>query len=76
MLAKQYLADDEAEWDSFYENNPNPSHADVEPSWDRIFDISRYTPNWDCEPERKSIQATLWQIEMSQVKKVEHFLAK
>lgn len=76
VLAKQYLAYNEAEWDLFYENNPNPSQTDVEPSWGRIFDIYGHTPNWDCEPERKSIQATLWQIEMSQVKKVEHFLAK
>lgn len=76
VLANQYLADNEAEWDRFYGNNPTPCQADVSPSWDRLFDISRHTPYWDCEPERKSIQATLWQIEMSQVKKVEHFLAK
>ena len=76
VLANQYVARNEAEWDMFYENNPHPDQADVEPSWERIFDLSQYTPDWDCEPEKKSIQATLWQIEMSQVKKVEHFLAK
>ena len=76
VLANQYLADNEAEWDKFYENNHKPGQADVEPSWERIFDLWRHTPNWDCEPERKSIQATLWEIHMSQVKKVEHFLAK
>ena len=76
VLANQYVANNEAEWDTFYEVNPHPDQTDVEPSWERIFDLSSYTPNWDCEPEKKSIQATLWQIEMSQVKKVEHFLAK
>ena len=76
VLANQYLADNEAEWDKFYENYHKPSQADVEPSWERIFDLWRHTPNWDCEPERKSIQATLWEIHMSQVKKIEHFLAK
>lgn len=76
VLAKQYAANSEAEWDRFYEANPHPTQSDVEPSWDRIFDLSCCTPDWDCEPERKSIQATLWQIKMSQVKKVEHFLAK
>lgn len=76
VLAKQYVVENEADWDSFYNMNSNPTQADVEPSWECIFDIKRYSPGWDCEPERKSIQATLWQIEMSQVKKVEHFLAK
>lgn len=76
VLAKQYLADNESEWDNFYESNPNPDQKDVQASWDRIFDIMHYTPNWDCAPKRKSIQATLWQIEMTQVKKVEHFIAK
>lgn len=76
VLANQFLADNEAEWDKFYENNPKPSQADVEPSWDRIFDLFHHTPGWDCEPDRKSIQATLWEIHISQVKKVEHFMAK
>ena len=76
VLANRYLANNEAEWDKFYEDNPRPCQIDVEPSWARIFDLSRYTPGWDCEPERKSIQATLWQIKMEQVKRVEHFLAK
>ncbi len=76
VLAKQYLADNESEWDNFYESNPNPDQKDVQASWDRIFDITHHTPGWDCAPERKSIQATLWQIEMPQVKKIEHFIAK
>ena len=76
VLANQFLADNEAEWDKFYENTPKPSQADVEPSWERIFDLLHHTPDWDCELERKSIQATLWEIHISQVKKVEHFLAK
>ena len=76
VLANQYLANNEAEWDKFYEVNPHPDQADVKPSWERIFDLFQYTPDWNREPEKKSIQATLWQIEMSQVKKVEFFLAK
>lgn len=76
VLANQYLANNEAEWDKFYEVNPHPDQADVKPSWERIFDLFHYTPDWNREPEKKSIQATLWQIEMSQVKKVEFFLAK
>ncbi len=76
VLANQFLADNEVEWDKFYENNQKPSQADVEPSWERIFNLLHHTPDWDCEPERKSIQATLWEIHISQVKKVELFLAK
>lgn len=76
VLAKQFVALDGAEWDRFYENNPHPTQADVEPSWNRIFDLSPSTPGWDWDPQRRSIQATLWKINMSQVKKVEHFIAK
>lgn len=76
VLSNQYAANDEAEWDRFYKQNPHPEQCDVEQSWERIFDITRFVPNWDCEPERKSIQATLWKIDMAQVKKVEYFIAK
>ena len=61
---------------SVFNNHPNAKQEDVEPSWARIFDLTSYTPNWDREPEQKSIQATLWQIKRDQVLKVEHFLAK
>ena len=76
VLENQYVARSEAEWDKFYEDKPHPAQTDVEPSWERIFDFSSHTQGWDCEPDKKSIQATLWQIEISQVKKIEHFLAK
>jgi hypothetical protein len=76
VLAKQYVARDEADWDRFYESNSCPEQALVEPSWDRIFDLSQHAPGWDCDIGKQSIQATLWQIEMPQVKKVEHFIAK
>ena len=76
VLANQYVARSEVEWDQFYSNNPNTTQADVESSWKRIFDLISYTPNWDREPEQKSIQATLWQINREQVLRVEHFLAK
>lgn len=37
VLAGQYAANSEAEWDRFYEINPHPTQHDVEPSWNRIF---------------------------------------
>ena len=76
VLAGQYVADNEADWDNFYTQYPQPRQEDVKPSWNRIFDLDHYAPNWDPEPDHKSIQATLWKVEMSQVKKVEHFFAK
>lgn len=76
VLSNRYLANDEDEWDQFYALHPNPKQEDMQPSWERIFNLTRYTPGWDYRPEEKSIQATLWQIELSQVKKVEHFIAK
>lgn len=76
VLAKQYVANDEADWDRFYAQNPYPKQCDVTPSWERIFDISHFSPNWDIALEKKSIQATLWKIHISQVKKTEHFIAK
>lgn len=76
VLAKQYVANDEIDWNRFYMQHPHPKQCDLEPSWERIFDITHSTSNWDCEPEKKSIQATLWKIYISQIKKVEHFIAK
>ena len=66
VLSCQYVAESEADWDTFYERIPSPQQADVEASWSRIFDLQRYCPGWDCAPDRQSIQATLWQIEISQ----------
>lgn len=76
VLNSSFLANNEAEWNDFYDRIPNPARHEIEPLWQRIFDLTRYEPNWDCPPGRKSIQATLWQIKMEQVKKVEHFIAK
>ena len=76
VLANQYVAIDEADWDWFYGQTPHPQQCDVTQSWERIFDITHFVPKWDCAPEEKSIQATLWKIHISQIKKVEHFIAK
>lgn len=76
ILAKQYIAYTQEEWDRFYETHPRPAQADVEHTWDRVFDIHYDGNDWHSTPENRSIQATLWQIEISQVKTVQHFLAK
>ena len=76
ILSKQYIAYTQDESDRFYEAHPHPTQADVEHTWDRVFDINYDGNDWYSTPKDRSIQATLWQIEMSQVRKVEHFLAK
>lgn len=76
ILNNNYLANSEAEWDDFYNKIPHPAQREIESSWQRVFDLNRYEPDWDCPPERRSVQATLWQIKMEQVKKTEHFIAK
>ena len=46
-------------------------------SWDRIFDLSRKDDGWLYGSiETKSIQATLWQVNLNQVVKAEVFIAK
>lgn len=76
VLNNCYLTDNEQDWDDFYATNGDQWPAEIIGSWDKVFDLSRYTPDWDTEPSRRTIQATLWEVHMSQVKKVEHFIAK
>lgn len=76
VLNNHYLADSEQDWDTFYANVGNRNTSQIVASWNKIFDLTRYTPGWDPEPYERSIQATLWEVHMSQVKAVEHFIAK
>lgn len=76
VLNNSFLANNEAEWNDFCDRTPNPVRYEIEPSWQRIFDLTRCEPDWDCPLDQKSIQATLWQVKMEQVKKVERFIAK
>ena len=76
VLANHYIADGEQDWDNFYANDGDHRTGETIASWDKVFDLNRYIPNWDPEPDRRTVQATLWEIRMSQVKKVEHFIAK
>ncbi len=49
----------------------------IEKSWDRIFDLSKEDNGWLYgKLDNKTIQATLWQIRLEQVKKAEIFIAK
>lgn len=76
VLANHYIADSEQDWDDFYANGGESKTDEIIASWDKVFDLNRYTSGWDSEPDCQTIQATLWEVRMSQVKKVEHFIAK
>ena len=76
ILANQYLADNEQDWDDFYASEHHHRNDEVIASWDKVFDLNRHAPDWDTAPENRTIQATLWEIRLSQVKKVEYFIAK
>lgn len=76
VMGGSYCAKNEQDWNDFCKNDGEERRDLIVASWDRIFDITTYTPDWNYPPEEKSIQATLWEIHISQVKKVEYFIAK
>lgn len=44
-LGRGFLVCNEDELNDFYDNNPNPTQQEIEPSWQRIFDLTC------CEPK-------------------------
>jgi hypothetical protein len=56
------------------------SHVEIDnelmESWQRIFDLDRYEPGWDSRPEERAVQATLWQIPLESVRKVQEFIGR
>lgn len=76
ILNNCYIAENEQDRDDFYAKHSEYNRKEIVASWDSVFDLTRYTPGWDSEPDKRTIQATLWEVRISQVQKVEHFLAK
>lgn len=76
VLSNHYIADGKEDWDRFYANNGDSRTVETVASWDKVFDLKRYIPSWDPAPDRRTLQAVLWEVRMSQVIKVEHFLAR
>lgn len=49
----------------------------VEKSWGRMFNVADpREKEWDCPWKMRTIQATLWQLFASDVRSVEHFVAR
>lgn len=68
VLNEHYIADNE-------EDDDNRSHSveEMHESWNKIFNVSAANPYYS---ESLSIQATVWELPMELVKKVEFFIAK
>ena len=89
VLNGGYLATSEAEDEAFDSElaaagvplagpYPGPFMARVEQSWQRVFDLDRtgVDPAWHGSTDERGVQATLWQVRASQVRKVERFTAR
>lgn len=64
---------------SFYETKPLPDprfHRAIVKSWERIFDLDWNDKHLTQPKARKSIQATLWQVEWNWVRAVSEFVAR
>lgn len=76
VLNNCYIADSEKEFDAFYECKHVDKQAEIEKSWEKVFDLHRCCLNWGTPLDRKTIQATLWSVRAEQIRKVDHFTAR
>ncbi|GKU78758.1 DUF3841 domain-containing protein [Paenibacillus sp. L3-i20] len=73
VLNNSFNADNEIEYDDFYNNKLDITK---EQSWERIFELSRVRdPEWHGLSPRL-LQGTTGRIDISSVKKVEHFVSR
>lgn len=64
---------------SFYDQKPLPDdayHRAIVESWDRCFDLAWHEPGISDPEEEKSIQATIWEITLDQVREYRHFTSR
>lgn len=77
VLNNGYIGDNEQEDEYYWDNESLFSREDIEKSWEKIFNIAEIQKNpYLCEPELQSIQATLWKIDMDQVREVKFFTSR
>jgi hypothetical protein len=55
---------------------PEPFHARVVSSWQRIFDLQAGDAQWCGPPSRRTIQATFWELTTPQIRRVDIFKAR
>lgn len=76
VLGKTYIADNEDDFNRFWELPEQVQEQEAQASWRKIFDLNRSHQGWESPQDEKSIQAVLWEIKVSQIIKIEHFIAK
>jgi hypothetical protein len=66
---------------SFYQQKPLPNevfHMEIVHSWEKIFDLDWVDDEQEitCIKSDKSIQATIWEVKLEQIRSVREFIAK
>jgi len=64
---------------SFYDTKPLSDpifHDSIRQSWERIFDIEWEEGDFVYPKEKKSIQATFWELRLKDVRRVNEFIAR
>ena len=55
---------------------PEPVRSQVVSSWQRIFDLEAGDPEWWGPLSKRSVQATFWELALSQIRRVDTFTAR
>ena len=87
VLNRCFLSLREEEEETFAENlkragvrwgwpYPEPFHSRIVSSWERIFNLEAGAPEWWGPLSERSVQATFWELGLSQVRRVDRFTAK
>ena len=86
---KSYIAENEKEREQFenkliklriegvsFQKLPKKIKTEIENSWQRIFEMNPKDENYTDKKDKKMIQACCWQINKSEIRKIETFIAK
>lgn len=76
VLNNSYIADSEEEYELFYACKHSDRQAEIEQSWEKVFDLRSNFSTWRTPLEKKTIQATLWSVKATQIREVEYFTAR
>jgi hypothetical protein len=77
--AETFEAELAAQGLSFFKQKPIPNdryHRRIVESWNRLFDLNWYEPDLAEPFRRKSIQATMWELSLDQVRIYKHFTSR
>ena len=79
LEAETFEAELAAQGLSFFKQKPISNveyHRKIVESWNRIFALNLYEPDLAEPFHRKSIQATVWELSINQVRNYKHFISR